>query len=141
MAINFDTFQFYPHPRPFWLSVLAPPSFLKRETVLRVLRLRRLLPFCPRLCRSTSYDVALVLCSRLATPQWRVKEIDPLEARRSGRCPLSPAEVGLTLRALGFARDTVMYVASGELFGGPDALAPLREHFPNLVTKVRPLAV
>ncbi|GAQ88618.1 O-fucosyltransferase family protein [Klebsormidium nitens] len=72
---------------------------------------------------------------RLATPQWRVKEINPLEARRSGRCPLSPSEVGLTLRALGFGRDTVIYLASGELFGGPDALAPLREQFPNLVTK------
>ena len=65
-----------------------------------------------------------------------MKEIDPVEARRSGRCPLSPAEVGLTLRALGFARDTVIYLASGELFGGPDALAQLREYFPNLVTKV-----
>lgn len=73
----------------------------------------------------------------MATKHWKVKDIDPLEARRSGQCPLSPSEVGLVLQALGFGNDTLVYIASGELFGGPPALAELKQRFPNLVSKVR----
>jgi hypothetical protein len=74
---------------------------------------------------------------RLATKHWKVKVIDPLGARRSGQCPLSPSEVGLVLQALGFGNDTIVYVASGELFGGPPALAELKRRFSNLASKVR----
>lgn len=39
------------------------------------------------------------------------------------------------LRALGFANDTFIYVASGEIYGGEDTLSQLRELFPNFYTK------
>lgn len=39
------------------------------------------------------------------------------------------------LRALGFANDTYLYVASGEIYGGDETLRPLRELFPNFYTK------
>ena len=39
------------------------------------------------------------------------------------------------LRALGFANDTYLYVASGEIYGGEETLRPLRELFPNFYTK------
>ncbi|XVE57641.1 hypothetical protein DITRI_Ditri04bG0106100 [Diplodiscus trichospermus] len=55
--------------------------------------------------------------------------------RRRGKCPLTPHEVGLMLRALGFANDTYIYVASGEIYGGEETLRPLRELFPNFYTK------
>lgn len=57
------------------------------------------------------------------------------EERRRGKCPLTPHEVGLMLRALGFKNDTFLYVASGEIYGGEKTLQPLRELFPNLYTK------
>ncbi|KAJ9173380.1 hypothetical protein P3X46_016522 [Hevea brasiliensis] len=57
------------------------------------------------------------------------------EERARGKCPLTPHEVGLMLRALGFANDTYIYVASGEIYGGEDTLRPLRELFPNFYTK------
>ncbi|CAI8583806.1 unnamed protein product [Vicia faba] len=60
---------------------------------------------------------------------------NPDKERRHGRCPLTPEEVGLMLRALGFGIDTHMYVASGEIYGGEDTLAPLRALFPNFHSK------
>ena len=39
------------------------------------------------------------------------------------------------LRALGFANDTYLYVASGEVYGGDETMRPLRELFPNMYTK------
>ncbi|KAJ8436330.1 hypothetical protein Cgig2_005254 [Carnegiea gigantea] len=62
-------------------------------------------------------------------------ELDPLEERIRGRCPLTPHEVGIMLRALGFKNDTYLYVASGQIYGGEETLTPLRELFPNFYTK------
>ncbi|PON66214.1 O-fucosyltransferase [Parasponia andersonii] len=60
---------------------------------------------------------------------------NPDKVRRNGRCPLTPGEVGLLLRALGFGSDVHLYVASGEVYGGEETLAPLKELFPNFHTK------
>ncbi|PKI39787.1 hypothetical protein CRG98_039832 [Punica granatum] len=57
------------------------------------------------------------------------------EERQRGKCPLTPHEVGLMLRALGFTNDTYLYVASGEIYGGEETLRPLKELFPNFYTK------
>ncbi|KAL3829895.1 hypothetical protein ACJIZ3_018697 [Penstemon smallii] len=62
-------------------------------------------------------------------------EISPDEERTRGKCPLTPHEVGLLLRALGFDNNTYLYVASGEVYGGDETLRPLRELFPNFYTK------
>ncbi|KAL8521220.1 hypothetical protein ACS0TY_011673 [Phlomoides rotata] len=60
---------------------------------------------------------------------------NPDKERRHGKCPLSPEEVGLMLRALGFGKDVHIYVASGEVYGGEETLAPLKALFPNFHTK------
>ncbi|OEL16665.1 Uncharacterized protein BAE44_0022318 [Dichanthelium oligosanthes] len=57
------------------------------------------------------------------------------DERSRGKCPLTPHEVGLMLRALGFDNDTNLYVASGEIYGGEETLRPLMELFPNFYTK------
>ncbi|KAK4483612.1 hypothetical protein RD792_010811 [Penstemon davidsonii] len=62
-------------------------------------------------------------------------ELSPDEERTRGKCPLTPHEVGLLLRALGFDNNTYLYVASGEVYGGDETLRPLRELFPNFYTK------
>uniref|UniRef100_M1AV18 O-fucosyltransferase family protein n=3 Tax=Solanum tuberosum TaxID=4113 RepID=M1AV18_SOLTU len=62
-------------------------------------------------------------------------ELIPDEERTRGRCPLTPHEVGLMLRALGFKNETYLYVASGEVYGGEKTLQPLKELFPNFYTK------
>ncbi|KAF7829491.1 O-fucosyltransferase 16 [Senna tora] len=60
---------------------------------------------------------------------------NPDKARRQGRCPLTPEEVGLMLRALGYGADVHIYVASGEVYGGEETLAPLKALFPNFHSK------
>ncbi|XP_057978121.1 O-fucosyltransferase 29 [Malania oleifera] len=62
-------------------------------------------------------------------------DLSPEGERKRGKCPLTPHEVGLMLRALGFKNDTSLYVASGEIYGGEETLRPLRELFPNFYTK------
>ncbi|KAF8019379.1 hypothetical protein BT93_G0145 [Corymbia citriodora subsp. variegata] len=62
-------------------------------------------------------------------------DLSPEGERKRGKCPLTPHEVGLMLRALGFSNDTYIYVASGEIYGGEKTLQPLRELFPNFYTK------
>ncbi|XP_044485719.1 O-fucosyltransferase 29 [Mangifera indica] len=62
-------------------------------------------------------------------------DLSPEGERKRGKCPLTPHEVGLMLRAIGFANDTYLYVASGEIYGGEETLRPLRELFPNFYTK------
>ncbi|CAL5055147.1 unnamed protein product [Urochloa decumbens] len=62
-------------------------------------------------------------------------QADPDRERRHGKCPLTPEEVGLMLRALGFGRDVHMYVASGDVYGGKETLAPLKALFPNFYSK------
>ena len=39
------------------------------------------------------------------------------------------------LRALGFGKDVHIYVASGEVYGGEETLAPLKALFPNYHSK------
>uniref|UniRef100_A0A803NNY0 Uncharacterized protein n=1 Tax=Cannabis sativa TaxID=3483 RepID=A0A803NNY0_CANSA len=43
---------------------------------------------------------------------------NPDKERRHGKCPLTPEEVGLMLRALGYGSD--VYVASGDVYGALD---------------------
>ncbi|XP_071732014.1 O-fucosyltransferase 6-like [Rutidosis leptorrhynchoides] len=68
--------------------------------------------------------------------RWKTLHItDPEKERRQGRCPLTPEEVGLMLRALGYDKDVHIYVASGEVYGGDETLSPLRALFSNIHTK------
>ncbi|XP_055815456.1 O-fucosyltransferase 6-like isoform X2 [Solanum dulcamara] len=60
---------------------------------------------------------------------------NPDKERRNGKCPLTPEEIGLMLRALGFGNDVHIYVASGEIYGGEETLAPLKALFPNFHSK------
>ncbi|XP_071925753.1 O-fucosyltransferase 16 isoform X1 [Coffea arabica] len=60
---------------------------------------------------------------------------NPDKVRRQGRCPLTPEEVGLMLKALGYGSDVHIYVASGEVYGGEETLAPLKALFPNFHSK------
>ncbi|XP_021774625.1 uncharacterized protein At1g04910-like [Chenopodium quinoa] len=68
--------------------------------------------------------------------RWKtLHKSNPDKQRRQGKCPLTPEEVGLMLRALGYNSDVHIYVASGEVYGGEDTLAPLRALFPNFHSK------
>ncbi|OVA08958.1 GDP-fucose protein O-fucosyltransferase [Macleaya cordata] len=72
---------------------------------------------------------------RYAYPWWREKEIVSEEKRSQGLCPLTPEEAALILQALGFHKDTQIYIASGEIYGSERRLAALRAAFPRIVKK------
>ncbi|KAL8128754.1 LOW QUALITY PROTEIN: hypothetical protein V2J09_017909, partial [Rumex salicifolius] len=67
--------------------------------------------------------------------RWKGLHQNPEKARRHGRCLLTPEEVGLMLRALGYGSEVHLYVASGEVYGGEASLAPLKSLFPNFHSK------
>ncbi|GFP89754.1 uncharacterized protein at1g04910 [Phtheirospermum japonicum] len=55
--------------------------------------------------------------------------------RVNGRCPMTPVEVGMMLRGMGFSNDTPIYLASGKIYKEERYLEPLRKMFPLLHTK------
>ncbi|XP_030455271.1 O-fucosyltransferase 7-like isoform X1 [Syzygium oleosum] len=69
------------------------------------------------------------------TSHWKVKEIDPVEQRSRGYCPLTPKEVGIFLAALGYPPNTPIYIAAGEIYGGDSRMAGLRARYPMLMRK------
>jgi len=56
------------------------------------------------------------------------------ERRSQGLCPLTPEEAALVMQALGFDRETQIYIAAGEIYGGERRLAQLRSAFPKIVS-------
>ncbi|XP_050376531.1 O-fucosyltransferase 7 isoform X2 [Argentina anserina] len=69
------------------------------------------------------------------TPYWKEKDIDPIEQRSKGYCPLTPKEVGIFLTALGYPSNTPIYLAAGKIYGGNTHMAELRSRFPILMSK------
>ncbi|KAJ4972466.1 hypothetical protein NE237_005640 [Protea cynaroides] len=61
--------------------------------------------------------------------------IRPGAIRINGKCPLTPLEVGLMLRGMGFDNSTSIYLASGKIYDSERTMAPLLEMFPLLQTK------
>ncbi|XP_009613681.1 O-fucosyltransferase 15 [Nicotiana tomentosiformis] len=55
--------------------------------------------------------------------------------KAEGLCPLMPEETVLMLAALGFNRQTRIYLAGAHIYGGKSRLASLTTLYPNLVTK------
>lgn len=65
----------------------------------------------------------------------RGRVIRPGALRRDGKCPLTPLEVGMMLRGMGFDNTTSVYVAAGKIYKADKYLAPLKQLFPLLETK------
>ncbi|KAK1389792.1 O-fucosyltransferase family protein [Heracleum sosnowskyi] len=63
---------------------------------------------------------------------FKEKDLKYSERRAIGKCPLTPEEVGLILRSMGFDNSTRIYLAAGELFGGERFMKPFESMFPRL---------
>ncbi|KAL3692840.1 hypothetical protein R1sor_006491 [Riccia sorocarpa] len=61
--------------------------------------------------------------------------VDPEANRVDGQCPLTPLEVGMVLRGMGFRNTTPIYIAAGKIFKSERTMMPLRQMFPYLETK------
>ncbi|KAF9682591.1 hypothetical protein SADUNF_Sadunf05G0124900 [Salix dunnii] len=69
--------------------------------------------------------------------KFKKKDLDFVAGRNriDGKCPLTPLEVGMMLRGMGFDNNTSIYLASGKLYKAEQNLAPLLKMFPLLYTK------
>ncbi|XAR57457.1 hypothetical protein NMG60_11025610 [Bertholletia excelsa] len=65
----------------------------------------------------------------------RGRIIRPGAIRMDGKCPLTPLEVGMMLRGMGFDNNTSVYVAAGKIYKAEKYMAPLKQIFPRLETK------
>ncbi|CAK9137132.1 unnamed protein product [Ilex paraguariensis] len=65
----------------------------------------------------------------------RGRVIRPGAIRVDGKCPLTPLEVGMMLRGMGFNNNTSIYVAAGKIYKSEKYMAPLKQMFPLLETK------
>ncbi|XP_050251581.1 O-fucosyltransferase 9 isoform X2 [Quercus robur] len=65
----------------------------------------------------------------------RGRVIRPGANRVDGKCPLTPLEVGMMLRGMGFDNNTSVYVAAGKIYKAEKYVAPLKQMFPRLETK------
>ncbi|XP_022724278.1 uncharacterized protein At1g04910-like isoform X2 [Durio zibethinus] len=63
------------------------------------------------------------------------KPVSPVELKKLGRCPLTPEEAALVLAAFGFKRETYIYLAGSQIYGGSSRMHPFTSLYPNLVTK------
>eukprot|EP00250_Pteridium_aquilinum_P019980 c24650_g1_i3 orf=387-1385(-) len=61
--------------------------------------------------------------------------IRPGANRMNGKCPMTPLEVGMMLRGMGFQNDTPIFVAAGKIYNAQKNMAPLHQMFPLLYTK------
>lgn len=93
---------------------------------------------CTRGC--TEIEAEELKRMRYAYIWWRDKEIDSELRRSQGLCPLTPEEATLVLQALGFDKNTQIYIAAGEIYGSERRLATLRAAFPRIVKKEMLLA-
>ncbi|CAB4297688.1 unnamed protein product [Prunus armeniaca] len=83
----------------------------------------------------TSAEADELRIIRENTRYWRDKEINPIEQRSRGFCPLTPKEVGIFLSALGYPSSTPIYIAAGKIYGGDSHMADLRSRYPILKSK------
>ncbi|XP_022718261.1 uncharacterized protein At1g04910 isoform X2 [Durio zibethinus] len=65
----------------------------------------------------------------------RGRVIRPSANRMDGKCPLTPLEVGMMLRGMGFDKNTSIFVAAGNIYKAEKYMAPLKQMFPLLETK------
>ncbi|EAZ27289.1 hypothetical protein OsJ_11228 [Oryza sativa Japonica Group] len=133
--VNYNALQFAPSIEALGKKMI---SALRKTGSFIVLHLRYemdMLAFsgCTHGC--SDEETAELTRMRYAYPWWKEKEIDSEKKRLEGLCPLTPGETTLVLKALGFPRDTRIYIASGEIYGGEKRLTELKTEFPNIIRK------
>ncbi|KAM0947984.1 putative GDP-fucose protein O-fucosyltransferase [Dioscorea sansibarensis] len=133
--VNYQALRFTPEIEALGNKLV---SVLRKSGFFVVLHLRYemdMLAFsgCSQGCNDQEVEQLTKL--RYAYPWWKEKVIDSDKKRLAGLCPLTPEETALILQALGIEKNTKIYIAAGEIYGGGKRLAALRTAYPNLANK------
>eukprot|EP00271_Cylindrocystis_brebissonii_P017104 TRINITY_DN4306_c0_g1_i1.p1 TRINITY_DN4306_c0_g1~~TRINITY_DN4306_c0_g1_i1.p1 ORF type:complete len:760 (+),score=162.86 TRINITY_DN4306_c0_g1_i1:269-2548(+) len=133
--VHYSSLRFAPHIERFAKVLLERMQAHGKFLALHLRYEQDMLAFSGCTSGLAPAEVEELTATRLSTKHWRVKEIDATEQRTLGLCPLTPHEVGLLLRLLGFPNTTTVYIAAGKIYGGEKRLDDLRHFFPRLVRK------